>query len=409
MGPAWSSARKDLRRQLQDPAALVLALAIPLVVGGLLVLAFGGRGGPAPRARLLVADEDASFVSGLLLQALGRTEVIDVEHLAQAEARARLDEGRASALLVVPKGFGDAVLDDRPVALQLVTNPAQRILPGIVESALRMVTDAVFYGHRLLGEPWRELRADMPQGDGPSDSSVARASMAVNQVMRRASPYLFPPAIAVETAAPPVPAGPPRSAGAIFFPGMLFMALLFITQGQSADVWRERQLGTLRRALTTPAGVWPLLAGKILAGTAVLAAVSTAALVFAALALGLRWQALPLAWLWCVFVGAAFLAFMVLVQLHGSSARGASMLVTIVMFPLLMVGGNFFPFEIMPPGLAAVGRLTPNGWALVQLQAICEGSARAGSLLAAFAGLAALGGLALALSVRRLRRGFAAA
>ncbi|HEX6739298.1 MAG TPA: ABC transporter permease [Vicinamibacteria bacterium] len=401
-----SSALKDLRRQVQDPWSLLLSLAIPLVVGGLLVLAFGRDQGPAPRAHLLVADEDRSLVSGLLVQALGRAGVIEVETVARAEARRRLEAGGATAMLVVPAGFGGAVLDDQPVTLQLVTNPAQRILPGIVEQTLRILVDGAFYARRLLGEPLRELR-----GGAPSDATVARVSVAVNQILQRAGPYLFPPALAIEplgTAANAPPA-PRRGLGAIFFPGMLFMALLFVTQAQSADIWRERQQGTLRRALTTPGGVGPLLGGKLVAGTMVLGTVSLAALAFAALALGLAWSALPLAWLWCVFSGAVFLAVMILLQVHGSSPRGASMLITIVIFPLLMIGGSFFPFEAMPPGLAAIGRRTPNGWALSQLQAIFQGTARPGGVLAAFALLAAVGTLALGLSARRLRRSFAGA
>jgi ABC-type multidrug transport system permease subunit len=403
----WSSARKDIARQLRDPSALVLALALPIVVGGLMVAAFGGEDGPPPKARVLVADEDDSFVSGLLLQSLGRVEVIEVQRAPRAEARARIDAGDASAMLVIPAGFGDAVLDDRPTTLQLVTNPAQRVLPGIVEQTLRILVDGAFYARRLLGEPLREVRGGPPAGQPFPDETVARISVSINQLMTRVRPYLLPPVIALEVKE--ADAGRPRrsnSLGLVFFPGMLLMGLLFTTQGQSADVWRELQQGTLRRALTTPAGIVPLLGGKVLAGTLVLAAVCAAALLFAVLALRLPAATVPLALLWGVFVGAVFLTLMVLLQVLGSTPRGANMLITMVLLPLLMIGGNFFPFEAMPPWLAAIGRRTPNGWALAQLQAILAGTAQPGVLLAAFAALAAVGSLAFALSLRRMRRGF---
>jgi len=38
------------------------------------------------------------------------------------------------------------------------------------------------------------------------------------------------------------------------------------------------------------------------------------------------------------------------------------------------LGGSFFPFDFMPQGFARIGRLTPNGWALGQLQNILTGT-----------------------------------
>jgi len=38
-----------------------------------------------------------------------------------------------------------------------------------------------------------------------------------------------------------------------------------------------------------------------------------------------------------------------------------------------MLGGSFFPFDMMPKGFAQVGRLTPNGWSVIQLQNILAG------------------------------------
>jgi len=71
MGFLWSAAAKDLRRLLRDGAALLVWIGIPLLIGGLLTLATGGRGGAAPKAVLLVSDEDDTFLTGTLLGALG--------------------------------------------------------------------------------------------------------------------------------------------------------------------------------------------------------------------------------------------------------------------------------------------------------------------------------------------------
>ena len=68
-----ATAVKDLRRRLRDPLALALWLGIPFAILVLISLTFGG-GEVKPQARLLVADEDKSLVSGCsaALSARGR-------------------------------------------------------------------------------------------------------------------------------------------------------------------------------------------------------------------------------------------------------------------------------------------------------------------------------------------------
>src|SRR4029078_1632732 len=134
-----TAAAKDIRRRLRDPSALAMWMGLPIVIGLLMSLLSSG-GGPAVKSRLLVVDEDKSFLSGLVLSS-GRQgqlgEMLEIETLNAVEGRKKIDAGEASALLTIPRGFQDGVLNDRPVALALVTNPAQRIMPGIIEEALK--------------------------------------------------------------------------------------------------------------------------------------------------------------------------------------------------------------------------------------------------------------------------------
>ena len=78
-----------------------------------------------------------------------------------------------------------------------------------------------------------------------------------------------------------------------------------------------------------------------------------------------------------------------------------------VMFPLMMIGGSFFPFEAMPDWMAAIGKLTPNGWALQQLKAIILHRTDPVTLLIVFAALLSMVMVLFAVCAQRLRRGFA--
>jgi len=377
-----ASFRKDLRRTLADPVALVIGIAIPLGVGLLLGLISSGNQG-SPTARLLVVDQDETFVSGFLVAALGQGqlgELIETEEVDEATGRARMDDGKASGLLLIPEGFMKDLYDREPTTLTLLTNPSQIILPGILEGVLGTMVDFLSEAQFLLGDVLDQVDLEPAPGQNtPTDEAVATTSLAINQLVERASPYFFPPAIKVEMAIEEAEEDEGFDLGKLFFPSMLFMSLMFLAQGRSDDVWKEWELGTLRRTVTTPGSLTVFLLGKIAAGGLVLGGIVALALFFGRWVLGIEFEGIPLAAAWGALSGVFLLLLFTGLQTLASSPQGGNLLTGVLVFPLIMLGGAFFPFEAMG-GLAAVGRLTPNGWLLTVLKGILDGSTPPGSL-----------------------------
>lgn len=405
----WATALKDLRRRLRDPLALALWVGIPLAVLTLLSLAFGG-GEVQPQARLLIADGDGSLVSGLLAGSLGQgpmSDLILVEEVAEEEGRRRIGAGDGSALLLIPPGFGAAVLESRPTRLTLLTNPAQSILPGIVEEALSLVADAVFYLQRLFGDELATLAGGPPDGASTfPDTLVSATSVSINQLIGGVSDYLFPPRLDV-TVTVEEPEGQKRlDLGALFFQSMFFLAILFIAQGMSDDLWVEKRQGTLPRALTTPHGAASLLAGKLLAALLLLLVIALLGVGAGAALYGFPAAGVLPAALWAAASGLVLLVMFTLLQLFATSQKAGGLLSNLVLFPLMFLGGSFFPFEAMPGWLAAIGRRLPNGWALEQFKAILGGDATAAALAPGAAGLLTATAVGAWLAARRLRGGF---
>ncbi len=413
MGFVWSTAHKDLRRRLRDPAALVIWLAIPALLGGLMTLAMGGREGPAPQAHLLLVDEDDTVLSRLLAGSFGGQShtgsLARVERVARAEGQARIDAGDGTALLIIPEAFAQAMLEDRPVALELITNPSQSILPAIVEEVLRVVVDGAFYVQRLIGDPYRRLGE---QGSSPDarvrEAAIGAFAVEAHDLWRRLEGTLHPPVIRLTTKVEGKQEEPARpSFGLLFLPGLLFMALLFVSQGIAEDLWVERESGTLRRVLVTPQALSAFLLGKLVAGLVIIGAVLMVGMGLGTWVHGIPLSATAAAWVWGVWSGLFFLLVLHVAYLFASNRRVASVLANMVMFPMMMLGGAFFPFEVMPPWMATAGRLTPNGWALVQLKAILAGTPDPQhlALTALGLGVSCLGLFLVAL--RQLRGGFA--
>ncbi len=405
-----ASALKDMRRLRRDPLALALWLGIPLVVLALLWVMFG-RGETRPQGRLLVADEDSTFGSALLVGAFRQgplAQMLLIEKLPRAEAEAKIRRGAASALLIIPKGFGRALLAGEAAQLTLITNPSQRIVPAIIEETLSVLVDGAFYLQALLGEELRVLAEGPPGGaEAFSDAAIADLSIRMHRAGRRLGSWLEPLRIRLDVQVDR-PKSPLRTNfAAALGPGLVFLALLFIAVGLSADFWKEHRYGTLRRLLASPRAASSLLAGKLLAAAAVIFLVSLGGLAAALWVAGAPAGGLPAGTLWSTLAGSVFFLLLALLQLYARSERAANLLGNMVGMPLALVGGSFFPFEAMPDWLARIGRRTPNGWALVQLRQILEGTVVPTQLAMAAAMLLAVGAAAFLLAARRLRRGFA--
>jgi ABC-type multidrug transport system permease subunit len=396
----WLSAAKELTRLRRDPLSLLIPIGIPLIMAVLMNAMFGG-GNATPQGRLLVADEDNTIASSVLTGAFGRDplrKMVHVESVNQTEGRARVDRGEVSALLVIPKGLQAAYLENRPFRLQLISNPSQRILPKMIEETLSMMVDAGFYLQEVAGDTLRTFQAGRP----PTDVEIARSSVVMRNLGTKLSKYLNPPLIELETSV----MQEKRQTGSfasLFFPGMLFMALMFISNNLATEMWREQMQGTLRRLAMTPAPLGAFLGGRVLFAGMVMLAVTLAGIG------AMRWMSVPVASipaaaLWLVFAGTVFFLLLLLLSMHASNRRAANVLGNLVIFPLMLVGGGMFPLELMPAWMAKVGSVTPNGWAVVQFKAILSGLANAQGLAAATAGLLVVGALAFLLALRRLRR-----
>ena len=412
---AWITLVKDLRQSARDPFGILLWAGIPFGVLLLFSLAFGSGGDLKPRASVLLVDQDNSLLSGFLSGAFNQgelAEMIDLTPVSLEDGERRIAEGDGTALLIIPEGFGAAVLKDEPTTLLLRTNPAQRILPGIVEGILEALVDGTFYLQQVLGGPVREIMDSTDDlAVAPTNALVSSVGVQLNETFRRLESYLLPPAmeLVVEMEEKEEGDGSALGFGGIFFQSMLFMFLLFGAQGVSDGLWRERQERTLIRVVSTPGNMSAFLLGKVLAGVVVLGGILAAALAVGTWLYDLPWASYPAALLWLVLVAGLLIALFSLVQLVATSRRGASLILNVIVFPMMMLGGSFFPPEGMPDWLAAIGRWTPNGYGLHILKMLQAGAPDSGTVLISFAVFAALTATALWLAAVRLRSSFAGA
>ncbi|HET9482220.1 MAG TPA: ABC transporter permease [Candidatus Polarisedimenticolia bacterium] len=378
---------KDFQRRLAEPAGLLISLAIPLAIAGMMALVFGGGGdsgrGRPPKLRLLVADLDGTPLSDLIKGATQNEEAaryLDLSSVADVEqGLARLREEEFAGLLVIPRGFGEGLLGGRPVEIELIKNPAQTIMPVVAQQGAELIALYLSTAQRLLGDEAPRLKALLLEGKG-WDDSIGLAGMLSTLYGRvdAAGGLLMPPLIQVsEVGAERRPGG--GSGGgfnrmAWMYPGLLVMGLLFTATTQMGDLLREGRGGTLRRQLAAPVGPVSILVAKVLGVAVLTAGALVAMMALGRLAFGIDWggRLLPMAAAGAAVVFAitgfsAFLYSVVRTERQGDAVSG------IVIMLMSILGGSFIPIQALPQWLQRVAELTLNHWAHDALRRVAAG------------------------------------
>jgi ABC-type Na+ efflux pump permease subunit len=201
----WTLVKKDLLRDSKQPWVLIVFMIIPVLTAVMMSLVF------APQADiqknitidLALLDRDDDFLSGMLRSVASQgdaTQNLRLHLVDTEEAGIKLVEKRkVSAFVVLPEDLTVDLLDGNNTSLTLYKNPAETILPTIVEEGLNVLCIGVDQALKLLQPELKIIRTMIDRDRMPDAFEAAKvASSSVNR-LRTVEPYLFPPLIQFET------------------------------------------------------------------------------------------------------------------------------------------------------------------------------------------------------------------
>ncbi len=363
----FATFQKDIARWRQDSLAILIWIGIPFMIGGL-ITALVDQDDSGPMGTVLIADLDDTLLSSAVAGAFNQGELADllgVQQVSVEEGTKLIEAGKASGFLTIPAGFQSAFLNDTPVTLTLKTNPSQTILPGIIEDVTEILLDLGFYVRSVFGDEIAEItNADIP--DTLAEAFVSDIAVQIQRKVDKLSTQLTPLLITVEIVEPPAEEPKPDIA-LLFLPGIVLMAVMFAAQGLSEDYWKERNSGALRRLVSTPGLLSRFVLGKALAAAVLMVIIGGAPLLVGFAYHDVAWSKLLPSLLWTTVAGVGLFAWFAALQMFLPTSKGASLITTILVFPLLMMGGSFFPLDVLPDWLAAIGRMSPNGFVVDRL------------------------------------------
>jgi len=364
---------KEVKRRLNDPGGLLSAIMIPFVVGFLMSSVMGGGGGTF-KPTLLVTDLDDSFVSQAILSALGSdqiAEMIKLVKVSEEEGDQRINDGDASGHLIIPPDFGQAWLDREDVALALTVNPSQYISPRLIREMLESLLDLGDYLHKVFGEELKIISNSIDK-DSLVGITTSELSGNITDKITAISDLVFPPVLEVEDATPE-PEGTSINMAVLMLPGILVMAAFFAANSQSSNFWIEKENGTLNRWVASPNAFYAFWVAQWITAMLLTAIVAAPIMLAGFFYLDIGFDKYLAALTWLALTGPILFAVLTLIQVLAPSRKAGGVISTMVMFPLLMAGGSFFPTEAMPKFIVAVSRYTPNGRVIEPLKGYLMG------------------------------------
>jgi ABC-2 type transport system permease protein len=366
-------AAHHLKRLVRSPGLTLLLMAIPLTLAGIEYAAFApaAASGKLPPIKVLVLDEDRTFASSAVPRLIGSGPLADYIELDTTpdipSARRSLQRGQASALIVVPKGFQQALFDRTTAEIRFVPNPAQTISPEIVRSMLEMLT-AITNGLLARAQaPLDAINQIAAAGRAPTEDEVAEISRGFFRAGQQLQILNELQNVTVDVTRPSGTTerfqftGGASSFFAYIFPGLVMFGLMFISQALATRLMRDREAGLQRRIAVAPASRAAILAG----GALYLFVALTVVLLLLGLIGSLVFR-LPLTnpgTLLVIAFGFAFFAtgLQLLVIAMARSDAGAQAVAGAIIMILSLLGGAFVPLDSYPPVLRTIGELLPNG------------------------------------------------
>jgi ABC-2 type transport system permease protein len=377
-------ALKDLVRALRSAFLLVMMFVAPLLITGLIYLAFGGMLTPAggmtlPKATVLVVNLDqpdpalglaagdllAQHLSGPALSGLMNAQMAADE----TAARQAVDGRQADVAVIIPADFSRAAAQPgTQAAVMLYQHPDSSVAAGVVKVIVSDFVDGFAGAKIAVHVTSQQLEAQGLSLPAGAAEGVARAYAAWLQSGLPAGQGAQAAPATIASRSPAASQQPASQATLFLGPvmaGLMVFFMFFTGAAAAQSILYEEQEGTLARLFTTPTPHATILAGKYLAIILMLVVQAAVLMTLAALVFGIRWgNPLSVALLTAAIVlTAAGFGILLMSFLH--TPRQAGLAVGLVVTLTGMLGGLMPTGDpSRPPAFERFTLALPQGWAM---------------------------------------------
>ncbi len=384
---------KDLLQLSRDFKVFMFLLIMPIVFTFLFGYAFGGFGGNDSDSRLPVGylSQDDHWVTDKLHSLLDESEVVRLERnvfLSVADFEKLVADGDLAAAVIVPDGYGKAVLKNKTARLTVIADTGSQAWTT-VKAELLSVSSRVDGAVRTA-----TIMEEMDLEGVPFDYAFEQTISAWDE----------PPITIHETSSLAIEkTDDSKLALAHTAPGMMLQFAIAGLLTAAQIIVTERKSRTLQRLLTTSTRRIHVVLGHYLAIFVLIFTQFTLLIAFGQLVLGVDYFRLPDATLLVAF--SAALCISALGLLIGILAKTEEQAITFSLVPMFVfagLGGAWVPLEVTGATFQIIGHFTPIAWGMDGFENIVARGLGFESVLIPSAALAGYAVLFFTLAVWRL-------
>ncbi len=414
-------ALNDLRRSVRSLFAVGMMLVVPLMITGLIYVAFSsifakeGSAPSLPVTKVAVANLDepagGQRFGQLLVDFLKDEQLADLvavtEKTDEASARAAVDAQEAGVAVIIPAGFSAAVMEPEGHAtVRLIQDPTLTLGPEIVRDLLSQYVDGLSGAKITVQVAGAQLAA---RGASADAATLAAAAQEYGSWIVAASQSAVRLEVRAPAAAGKAAAAPDVLADMMgkTMAGMLVFFTFFTAANGAMSIIREDEEGTLARQFTTPTPRTVVLGGKFLGVFVLVGAQAVVLMVASALIFRINWGQPATIGLLTLAQVAVTSGLGVCIMAFVKNTRQAGPVLGGVLTGMGMAGGLFTStIPNMPAAFDTFTLFMPQGWAMRGWKLALAGSGVAEVLLPAVIMLA-LGAVFFAIGALIFRKRFA--
>lgn len=387
-------ALKDLMQLSRDFKTFMFLLIMPILFTFLFGYAFGGFSGGDEDSRLPVGylSQDDHWVTDSLHDLLAKSEVIRLDEnrfRSPADLEMLVADGDLAAAVIVPDGYGRAVLKDKTARLLVITDPGTSTWTTVEAELLTLAS-------RLDGAVRTATIIERLNVDGiPFDYAFEKSLTAWDE----------PPIAIHETTSLALEKTGNQSALAHTAPGMMLQFAIAGLLTAAQVIVAERKSRTLQRILTTATRRVHIVVGHYLAIFVLIFIQFIILIAFAQLALKVDYLRMPAATLLVALSAALCISALgLLIGILAKSEEQAIIFSLVPMFVFAGLGGAWVPLEVTGPTFQAIGHVSPVAWGMDGFENIVARGLGLNSVLLPSAALIGYAVLFFVLAVSRFRK-----
>lgn len=346
---------KDLLQLSRDFKTFMFLLLMPMLFTFLFGFAFGGFGGGDTDSRLPVGylSQDNHWVTGSLHDLLVSSEVIRLDEntfRSASDFEQLVADDDLAAAIIVPNGYGKAVLKGKPARLIVITDPNATAWTTVQAELLSLAS-------RLDGAVRTATVIEESGAEGPSFHYTFKETLTAWEE----------PPIAIQETTSAALEKSEKNNGAMTHtaPGMMLQFAIAGLLTAAQIIVTERKSLTLQRLMTTSARRVHILIGHYLAILFMILTQFLILILFAQIVLKVDYLRVPEgSFLVALSAALCIAALGLLIGILAKTEEQAIIFSLVPMFVFAGLGGAWVPLEVTGTAFRTIGHLSPVAWGM---------------------------------------------